>query len=118
MCIRLRDRAMFGYAGIWERWTGQDGKTLDTCAIITVAANALVAAAHDRMPAIVRAEDEAAWLDPGVTDAEAILPLLGPLDERLMEMYAVSRAVNKPEADEASMIEAVDEGPDVQGQLF
>ncbi len=45
------------------------GSPLRTCTIITVPANPLVSAIHDRMPAILKPEDEAEWLDTSVKDA-------------------------------------------------
>ncbi len=118
MCVRLKDRSLFGYAGIYERWTSPDGQTLETCAIITVPSNDLVATIHDRMPAILRPTDEATWLDPAVTDPEIVTPLLRPLESDLMELYAVSRAVNKPDVDNASLIDRAEAPPHTQGELF
>lgn len=55
-------------AGLLEHWRGPDGEVA-TFAILTTAANALMAPIHDRMPVIVQPEDYAAWLDPSVTDS-------------------------------------------------
>jgi putative SOS response-associated peptidase YedK len=57
------DGAPFGVAGIWENW--RDPATLQwerTFAIVTVEANALVRAIHDRMPAILENSDFPRWL--------------------------------------------------------
>src|SRR5262245_59398087 len=48
--IALPDRAPFAIAGVYERWRGEDGAWLETCALLTVAANERVRALHDRMP--------------------------------------------------------------------
>ncbi len=45
MHIRLKDGALFAFAGIWT-WNGEE----PTCAIITTAPNELVSTIHDRMP--------------------------------------------------------------------
>ena len=70
--VRRRDRAPFAFAGLWERWRGLDGP-LDTCTIVTTAANALLAPIHDRMPVILDPADHDAWLDPARPNGEGLL---------------------------------------------
>jgi putative SOS response-associated peptidase YedK len=63
-------------------------------AILTTAANALVATLHDRMPVILPPDALEAWLDPGLTSPESWAPLFVPLSAALMRKDAVSRRVN------------------------
>jgi putative SOS response-associated peptidase YedK len=52
--IAMRDGSPFGLAGLWENWKDPtSGEWVRTFTIITVPANELVAAIHDRMPAIL-----------------------------------------------------------------
>jgi hypothetical protein len=51
--IRMKDDRPFALTGRWERWTNSEGATLESCAIITTAANDLLRPFHDRMPAIL-----------------------------------------------------------------
>ena len=60
--FRLASRRPFGLAGIWQR--GPDA-CAPGAAILTCAANALVATVHDRMPVILGPDDCRRWLDPG-----------------------------------------------------
>jgi putative SOS response-associated peptidase YedK len=46
------------------------------------------------MPVIVRPEDYARWLDPGLADREAIEPMLAPFPAELMCAYPISTRVN------------------------
>ncbi len=62
--------------------------------MITTLANARVAPVHERMPVILRPEDEGAWLDAGETDPGSVLGLLGPYEAALMEAYPVASVVN------------------------
>src|SRR3954469_13737498 len=55
--IRLKDGSPFAFAGLWERWEAEDGRPVETCAILTTEANELVKPIHDRMPVILRPED-------------------------------------------------------------
>ncbi len=63
MRIKLKSNGIFAMAGLWESWKSPDGKTIHTCTAITTEPNELVKPIHNRMPVILRPEDEAAWLD-------------------------------------------------------
>ena len=101
--IRMRDQSPFGMAGLLEHWRGPEGE-VQSFAILTTSPNTLMAGIHDRMPAIVAPEHYAMWLDAKVTDVAALLALLGPYPEQLMEAYPVSRKVNSPANDDADLI--------------
>ncbi len=109
MYIRRHDGELFGFAGLWEEWISPDGSPLQTCTIITVAPNALMAPIHDRMPAILRPEDEAAWLTLSKKDVPELLGLLRPYPETEMEAYPVSRQVNAPTVDNAVCVQPLAE---------
>lgn len=105
MHIRRTDEELFAFAGLWEEWRNpESGAPLRTCTIITVAPNALLASIHDRMPAILRPEDEALWLNVAEVDKQAALSLLRPYPDEAMEAYAVSRRVNTPTQDDPACI--------------
>jgi group II intron reverse transcriptase/maturase len=52
-CFEMMQREPFAFAGLWERWRGSDGTTLETCTILTTTPNQLLADVHDRMPVIL-----------------------------------------------------------------
>jgi len=79
----------FGMAGIYETWMSPEREPVDTCAIITTEPNALIGSIHDRMPAIVPKDGEAAWIDPAHRDREGLLSLLKPYPAEEMVMSAV-----------------------------
>jgi putative SOS response-associated peptidase YedK len=91
--FRRRDGAPFAFAGLWERWQGGGGEALETCCILTVSANEVVAPVHDRMPVILRPEDFGPWLEGGPPS------LLSPYPAELMVGYPVSPLVNSPRND-------------------
>jgi putative SOS response-associated peptidase YedK len=94
--IRLKDGALFAFAGLWDEWQAPDGSPLRSCTIITTQPNSVTAQVHDRMPVILRSEDEALWLNPTHTNVADLTTLLLPYPAEAMEAFAVSRDVNRP----------------------
>ena len=98
----MEDRAPFAIGGLWENWRHpQSGEWIRTVAIITVPSNELVAQIHDRMPLILPKAACERWLgeEPDPHD------LLVPFPAELMAMWPVSTRVNKPENDDASLLD-------------
>jgi putative SOS response-associated peptidase YedK len=85
---------------------------LETCTLLTTAANDLVRAIHDRMPVILAPEAYPSWLDPEVEDPRRLAPLLVPYPSEEMEAYPVSSLVNDPAHDWPRCIEPA------EGALF
>lgn len=87
--ITVPERPLFAFAGLWESWQPRGGEPLQTFAILTTEANEAVASVHDRMPVILRREDEGRWLGGSPEEALAILaPHAGE-----MRLRAVNRAM-------------------------
>jgi putative SOS response-associated peptidase YedK len=107
MHIRRKDGELYGFAGLWEEWKGEDDVVLRTCTIITTEANELVKTIHDRMPVILRPEDEEAWLDVKANSAADVLPLLLPYPAEVMEAFPVSSRVNKPTQDVPELLNSL-----------
>lgn len=82
-------------AGIYDAWAGPDGSYVPSLAIITTSANDLMSPIHQRMPVILDGDDRLLWLDHSQTDALDFVPLLQPAPEGVLELYPVSRFVNK-----------------------
>ena len=97
-------------AGLWERWHGGEGETIESCTIVVTDANELVRRIHDRMPVILRQEDYASWLDVGNQDADGLLAMLRPADPAPWTLRQVSRQVNSPRNDGPELIEPVPQG--------
>ncbi len=85
--VARKDGQLFGFAGLYESWRDPhdpNGGELTTCSIITTLPNDLVAPIHNRMPVILLPADEERWLDPDLTEPEAIVSLLRPYPAELM----------------------------------
>jgi putative SOS response-associated peptidase YedK len=107
MRIKLKSDELFAMAGLWETWKSPEGKSIFSCSVITTHPNELVQDIHDRMPVILKPEDEKIWLDPSITDTTKLHHLLKPLDHRLMEAYEVSPLVNSPKNNSIELIQKI-----------
>ncbi|MBE9137894.1 SOS response-associated peptidase [Nodosilinea sp. LEGE 07088] len=110
--IFLNGHQPFAFAGLWEHWSDPvSGGELETCTILTTAANELMAPIHNRMPVILAPEDYAPWLDPGYDQPQVLQAMLRPYDSGAMERYPVSTLVNKPQNDLPDCIAPLAETP-------
>ena len=100
--IAMKGGAPFALAGLWERWQPGGGPVIETFAIITTTANAIVAPIHDRMPAIIDRADYDAWLES--TDVITARALLHPFAAENMSAHPVSTRVNNPQNDDPGCI--------------
>ncbi len=101
--FRLADGRPFAFAGLWERWQGPEG-ALESCTVLTTAANAVVRPVHERMPVLLDPRDYAQWLDAGPSRPEELLPLLRPFPEGPMVAVPVGRWVNDPRHEGATCL--------------
>jgi putative SOS response-associated peptidase YedK len=102
--IGLKDGGLFALGGLCERWLNADGDVLDSCTIVTTAANELIRPLHERMPVMVAPADYARWLDPASPEADT---LLKPYPADAMTVFAVSTRVNSVRHDDESLIKPV-----------
>jgi len=97
--VRASAEPLLAFAGLWERWRGADGQPLETCVIVTTAANGTLAAIHERMPVLVPHANQALWLDPRSSVAD-VARLAAPA----LDVWPVSTAVNDPRHDDETLI--------------
>jgi putative SOS response-associated peptidase YedK len=102
----MKDESPFGFAGIWDKWQ-REGVSITSCAIITTTPNELLAAIHDRMPVILNSETQEGWLRGDATPAE-LKEWLVPCPASEMTSFPVSSRVNRPEADDAQLVEEIE----------
>src|SRR5262249_33536493 len=93
--IALKSGEPFAFAGIWSIVHDANGRPYTTFAILTIEANKLMAQIHTRMPVILHARDEVAWLDPPCA-LDAVQALLVPFPAELLTLYEVSPKINSP----------------------
>ncbi|MEK4372356.1 SOS response-associated peptidase [Paenibacillus sp. FSL R5-0473] len=93
MRILMKDDSIFSLAGLYDTWTDPDGNRLSTCTIITTEPNSLMEVIHNRMPVILRPEDEAEWLGRDNDDVQSLLGFLKPYQASEMRAYEVPKEV-------------------------
>jgi putative SOS response-associated peptidase YedK len=103
--IRMKDGRPFAFAGLWERWTGSDGKPVETCALLTTEPAESLRSIHNRMPVILDPQQYDLWLDPAVRQAAQLHPLLHPYRDEELTAYPVSLRVNDPSHDDRHCLE-------------
>jgi putative SOS response-associated peptidase YedK len=103
--FRFQNGQPFAFAGLWESWQAPDGEKIDSCTLLTTAANTLLQPIHDRMPVILKPEDYNQWLDPQIQKPEQLQPLLQSYSSEAMVSYPVSTKVNNPTNDSPECIE-------------
>ncbi|HTZ80802.1 MAG TPA: SOS response-associated peptidase [Stellaceae bacterium] len=108
--IQRRDRGVFAFAGLWDRWTPQEKREgegpdfIDSFTIITTEANSLLRPLHERMPVILDADQYAPWLDPDGAP-KRLLTMLKPAPEEWLSYGPVGVEVNAARAEGAGLVE-------------
>jgi putative SOS response-associated peptidase YedK len=97
---------LFAFAGLWERWKNpQDGSILRSFTIVTGKPNRRCAPIHDRMPAILLPSAWRLWLGEIEAGPAALLDLLRPYPEELMQAYPIGPRVGNVRNDDSSLLE-------------
>jgi len=100
----LKGERLFAFAALYDNWTDPAGNVQSAYAIITTAANDVVEPVHDRMPVILRREDESRWLSGEVPTDQEMREVLSFYPSEDMEAYPVSNKVNSADIDDDSLI--------------
>ncbi len=99
---RWAKETIFAFAGLWDRWKNANGEWLESCSILTTAANSVTLDIHNRMPVIPHRDAHDLWLDPEMRNLAAISELFKPFDVARMRRFPVSSRVNSVQNDDQS----------------
>ncbi|MDQ0896321.1 SOS response-associated peptidase [Paenibacillus sp. V4I7] len=91
-------------AGVHDSWTDPEGKQVNSYSIVTTSYNDLMKDIHDRMPVILKREDEALWLDRGTNEPELIRHLMVPFLSDQMKAYPVTTRVGNVRNNDPDLI--------------
>ncbi len=108
--IHPRDGGLLLFAGLYESWYPAKDRPELTFTIVTCAANAMIAAIHDRMPVVLdeRAADD--WMNPRERAPLSLKRLLVPAPNDLLAMQPASPLVNSVKNEGPALLE-VSEAP-------
>ncbi|MBL7828578.1 MAG: SOS response-associated peptidase [Saprospiraceae bacterium] len=99
--IFLRSEELMFMAGIWERWK-QGNIEKYTFSILTTTPNQEMSELHNRMPVILADKfSRSKWLKN--EPMKTLLPLLNPVQDHSLVMYAVSDKLNKVSENKAEL---------------
>jgi putative SOS response-associated peptidase YedK len=102
--VHMRDDSFFAFAGLYDNWHGPDGSELLSFTIVTTSPNAMMKKIHNRMPVMLRQEDEGLWLSKEPLPEDELTRILLPYPSRPMAAYPVSQAVNNPNNESEDLI--------------
>ena len=105
--IVMKDRSVFGFAGLWERWKDKasGGELVESCTIVTTEPNAVCAPIHNRMPVILEPEGYATWLGEREASQDELLGLLRPYSAEKMTAFPIGRKVGNVKNDGPELLE-------------
>lgn len=109
--VRLIDRLVFGVAAICDRSVTEDDEVIESCSVICVPANELmadIANTQRTMPAILRRRDYTTWLQGTPVEARATLL---PFKAGWMQAYPVSPRINSIALDDVELTSPVNKLP-------
>jgi putative SOS response-associated peptidase YedK len=105
--ISLISGQQMPFAGLWETWDSPDGP-IETCTICTIAANRMLGKLHNRMPVILALDAIDLWLNPKITDAKKVKPLLRQCPGPELQIWEVSKAVGDVRNQRPELMEPID----------
>lgn len=107
--IEPGNEELFGFAGLWDVWTGEDEEeNLRTFTILTREANDKLIELHDRMPVVLNPDQYDTWLDPDYEKTDELKSLVNEEYKGSIDFAPVSTAVNNPEYDEPECVEPLE----------
>ncbi len=85
--VQFKDQSVFALAGIYSVWETPEGVATGTYSVLTIdTPNQTIAPTTGRIPVIIAAKDEARWLDPAITDVNALYDMIRPYPSHLLQV--------------------------------
>ncbi len=107
--VQMKETKPFAFAGIWEPGRDNSGNhdsgLISSCAILTTQASKFMKPIHNRMPIILKPQNEQKWTDNKITEPKDLEDTLSPLPDKYMESWYVSQFANSTHNNEPIGIE-------------
>ena len=106
--IKQKSGNVFAFAGIWDKYIGEEGVPYEGAALLTCEASPELKQVHERMPVILQSDDAMSWIKQkqNVTDMENYQQSSQNLP---LQYFPVSTRVNSPKFDNKVCIEPLHE---------
>lgn len=105
--IHLKSNEPIGFAGLWDKWKGNNGSVIESCTILTTSSNNLLKPIHDRMPVIIHPNEYELWLDREMNEPDKLKSIFQPYPSEMLTLYRISNLVNKTDYDKDDCIKPV-----------
>ncbi|MDZ7808654.1 MAG: SOS response-associated peptidase [Gracilimonas sp.] len=104
--LRVISDDVTGFAGVCSSFEDKNGRTINTFAILTMPANALVEPLDERMPVILKSKEYESWLDG---NARSLIDKGFNADDLLphMTVFRVPELVNDPSNNSKELIQPI-----------
>ncbi|GAB4344043.1 MAG: SOS response-associated peptidase [Flammeovirgaceae bacterium] len=114
--ICLDNHELFSMAGIWDVWNSPKGEPIHSFSILTIPSTSKIRDIHDRMPVILRKDQEKNWISDIKITQNQLDELVVSSQNQHLKAFTVSKKVNSVETDSPDLILPVTHK--VQGSLF
>ncbi len=106
--VTMADGSLMAFAGLYATWSGPNGESIGSAAIVTTPAGPDTLHIHDRTPAVLLGEAVERWLETERVSAQEAVALAQPLPAGTVGLVPVSPAVGSNMAEGPELIEPVD----------
>ncbi|MDE2127190.1 MAG: SOS response-associated peptidase [Armatimonadetes bacterium] len=96
---------LLSLAGLWE--APQTQGEPPCCVILTTDANELMRPVHNRMPVVLTRQARSIWLDTGITDTDALMPLLAPASDGVLTKWPVGARIGRASEEGSDLLSRV-----------
>ncbi len=95
--FKLKSKKYFAFAGVYSIYKHpQTNQEIKSYAIITTTPNRIAGEVHNRMPVILKEDEEQNWLNPDLVETDQVKVFLKPYLNEDMDQFTVSTMVNSP----------------------
>lgn len=106
--IHPNNQVLFSFAGIYSIWNDVEGRPLYSFSILTTSPNEEMKRVHDRMPVVLRQDQESGWLDHKIDTRDRLESYLTPYEDGKLEIYRVSGDVSSTRNNDSHLIQALE----------
>lgn len=102
--FQLKNKQLMGLAGFLVDFIDKNKNERTGFIMLTTEANDIMSPIHNRIPVILRKEDEDEWLNPDIVELEHLLRFFEPFPSDQMETYPISQLTNTSKNNDPSIL--------------